>query len=512
MRILGLSVMNSLNNTLTRITEQSPVNGVYFIESGRLESVSFSLRCHLPYAWLLDIFLYRNNTNLCLEYSFYDTDEKDFFTLVVPLVKNEKVKSLVHLWRNASLFEQELFENFGLEFTRSFHNRYLKFNEDVDHDIQLIDGHGGYNKPLKIFCGVRDDQVSWCKVQEGNYHFNLEKRLIGKSYSSTLYFIEDYFAKMGVFWGDAFAQIIEKEKDISIPDRAQAIRMVLLELSRIQNHLVTLAGMVSELYLEAAQSIILQLQSRVQAILVSYTGNEFGVHIIRVGGVTKDVRQDWVSRTINELVKVRSTIERFETIILSSGLNQEVLNYNIATKTELSNLNLSGPIGRVAGLNFDLRKAEPNYFYGDVEFDVPVGVMGTANDMLRLKLKEISESARIISQVLDNLPTGAYMIQPYQNLFQNKELHPIEDEVIYKKSLKELYKVDHVNNKVFFEGPNGVTGLKLEIEGSLIKRCHFITPDRILKKHFENKMIGHEVEYTLSYWKSFGVNMKEVER
>lgn len=506
--------MTLLNSILEKIIGQKAKAETYFVEKDKIEILGFEIRCHLPYAWLLDIAAeFQDGENAFLmKYSFFEMEEKEPFSLEFLSDKSSKLKSLAHLWKNSSLFEQELYENFGIEFTRAYHNRYHLGHQIDREDIDLFNKANMFHHPSRFVCKVSENVISACYVVFGKFYLNIERNLIDKNVVTSLHFIEDYFSLTSIFWIDAFVRIVEKKQAISVPDRAQALRMVLLELCRILNHLKALFSFFDEVELLTAKSLVSQWIKKIQAILISYSGNEFGLHLIRVGGVTRDVRQDWVSRTINELSALQLDVERFINTTLDLKLNQLAFDYNVAQKSDVSGLNISGPVARVTGLNLDLRKCLPHYFYDDVDFDIPVGVLGSAKDMVRLKLQEIIESARIISQVLDNLPTGPFMTESFQALFLDKELNPVTGEEGYKKALSDFHRFDDVSGSTYFEGPNGMSGLKFSIKNGKIRFCHFITPDRLLRRYFEQKIVGSEVEYLTPMWAGLGVSLKEAER
>ena len=535
-----------INTVLGRVFEtvqtQNDENSLNFYCSiEKLESSCFAMRCHFSYLWLIDInAVHRLNhpSEFSLKYSFYDADSSQFFTLSTDSLREgeaqKPISSLVHLWKNAVVFEQELFELFNLRFSRDFESFYLRnfqkgvlrkdfnipvdrehpvpYDESVKHDMTINLSSLFFRNHNKAFLSVEGNDVLSCQLECGNYHIGLEKIMEGAEFHEGLNFMESYFSKISPFCSLAICLAAEKGLAVKVPDRARAIRMASIEINRIFCHLAYLRNICHELSLESGYSTLKILMKKLQALIVSYSGHEFGHFLIRVGGVTRDVQQDWVSRTVNELQAIEGFLLNLKTNLFDTQVNKLKLSFQIVSKKEAAAWNLTGPLARATGLNLDFRKSDPFYFYNDVEFDIPIGVKGTGHDLVDVRLEEIFQSIRIIGQVLDNLPTGQILCDKFSPLFLDKDNGLSINEKEYRESIDQFQVVNKLNQSQYLEGPDGLLGVDYIIENALIERFHFITPSRLNKRVFEKSVMKRSFDELIPYWATFGISLKEAER
>ncbi len=192
-----------------------------------------------------------------------------------------------------------------------------------------------------------------------------------------------------------------------IPERAQALRMVFIELSRLGAHLELLARMAEELQITEAAQLCREGGERIKQAFEFYSGARVTTNLATFGGMPHDLPPGWVQEAFSLLRSVESVLVQYLRLLTQNPLARRRLQVaGISGQTALG-LGLTGPVLRAAGVNFDLRKAEPFYFYRDVDFEVPVGLRGEAHDRLLILLEESHQSLRILWQLLDHLPLGA---------------------------------------------------------------------------------------------------------
>lgn len=509
-------------NRILNIKEVDDTNDcqIYFSSIDRIESDCFAMKCHFPYLWLLDINIHEPlvvTENYQIKYSFYDADSCSLFSIHVDFFKNHyakyHIKSLAHLWRNAFVFEQEISENLNIHFSRDYEKYYQNcLSQDSSFDLSMNLTSRFKINNYKAYLNLNGDEVVACQLERGNFHIGIESAMKNKRFHECITFMELYFPKLSLFTSQLLCGVVEKEHNILVPDRAKALRMVAMELARIFNHLIFLRDICCELSLDLGHKTLGTLSKTVQALLLSYSGNEFSHYFIRIGGVTQDVHQVWVSRTLNELQSLENLLLNLKLNVFDTSINKLKLSFHIVSKEDANLWSLTGPLARATGLNFDLRKNDSFYFYKDIEFDVPIGVQGSGYDLLTIRCEEIFQSVRIISQVLDNIPTGHFICDDLKSLFQEKNVRDDLSEHKYRAAVADFQKVSHLNSSGFLEGPDGIVGCDLIIHDELISRFHYITPSRLNKKIFEMTAIGRSVDELIPFWVSLGINLKEVER
>lgn len=193
-----------------------------------------------------------------------------------------------------------------------------------------------------------------------------------------------------------------------IPERAQAVRMLFMELARCHHHLGVLSRMAIDLEQAEGLRVCRDMNERIRALMDLYAGARVATCALYFGGIPHDVPPGWVQECASVLEGLAQVVRLYQKIVLRNPLCQRRLRVAGVNSQEALKMGLTGPTLRAAGVNFDLRKSRPFYFYSDIDFDVPVGMFGDAHDRGLILCEEIYQSARIAVQVLDNLPLGIF--------------------------------------------------------------------------------------------------------
>lgn len=478
-----------------------------------LENSCFSLKNNFPYVWLIDICYQRKaDREGKIFYQFYDGEFKITFTLIVFVDIESEVRSITHLWKNACVFEQEIYENYGVNFTRHYPFFYQEDDDNSSADVILRQESGIQFCGAQIFCHLNECDVKSISLEAGLFHIGIENAVHGKSFRELKQFLEFYYSSLSPLYSMALARMVEDEYSIDIPDRAKALRMVILELNKIYGHIITLGKIVNELQLFMANDFFILYLKKIQSLLVSLSGNEFSRFYVVVGGVLSDVTQDWVSRVVMDLISLEKSLLKLKHNLFESEQNQSILSTIVIDKKEAFDWNITGPIARASGINIDLRKLNPFYFYKDVEFEVPVGVRGSLWDLIDIRIEEIFQSIKIVTQVLDNLPTGNHLILDYLSILTETKNSERIDDALYRKNVEEISIVSNLERSILFEGANGIHGMRLKILDGKIQDFHLFTPARLQKRFFEETTVGKNIEDIIPYWMVMDIDLKEVER
>jgi len=215
----------------------------------------------------------------------------------------------------------------------------------------------------------------------------------------------DYLS--GLIFNHGYVAAIEKMAGIEVPPRAEYIRVICAELNRISSHLLwfgtyimDLGGFTPFLYAFDDREIILDILDRV-------TGSRLTYSYCRVGGVAKDVDDEFIAATRGFIQRLRSRWEDYHNLVTKNVIfihrtkGVGVINREIALR-----FGCSGPVLRAAGVVYDIRRVEPYSVYPDLQFEIPTGTAGDAFDRYMVRLQEIEQSLRIIEQALERLPEG----------------------------------------------------------------------------------------------------------
>lgn len=328
------------------------------------------------------------------------------------------------------------------------------------------------------------------RVEIGNYHMGLEKILEKKSPLQILRSIDSLNPLCSPTLGILWARLYEEIHGCKIPERAQAIRMVLLELSRISSHLTILSRMTQKLgYTEA--KLFTDCREKIFEVFESLTGHRQGFGTILFGGLNFDTPHGWLIQYQQVSADVSSMLLFLRKFFLSRGDFQQKLGGPSITAETVLRYSLTGPTLRAAGLNFDLRKSKPFYFYDDVDFDIPVGVEGRMFDRFLILLEEIFQSLRIVDQVVDNLPLGEVWWDPAPD---------------FEKRFSGF-------SSLSLEAPNGELGISAHIvESSEIQRIKLLTPSFSTCQGLSALSYGLTEDQLPVLLESLGINRFELDR
>ncbi|HJN79342.1 MAG: NADH-quinone oxidoreductase subunit D [Phycisphaerales bacterium] len=224
-----------------------------------------------------------------------------------------------------------------------------------------------------------------------------------------------------IIWHNA----VEKLFDIELTPRCKVLRTILMELGRIQGHLLCVGA--AALDLGAFTGFLYGFNERefIYDIIDFLTGQRFHPDYTRVGGVVRDIPdEDIFKKMIHHFLDVRlpKAITDIETLLNRNRIFiDRVKGVGILTAEEATNWSLTGPLARASGVARDLRKDDPNLCYADnwdgdgadaVEFDVPIAQDGDCLCRYLVRLEEMKQSSRIIKQLIDHIPAGPINVDP----------------------------------------------------------------------------------------------------
>ena len=318
-----MNLVNEVNNLLhshnvTWIKNRGHVE----TQLDKLETVLLCCKENLGFHWISDIV--GNDFNE-IEYKliYLLKNPEDGKSLVVSCIFNKSitVKSIAPLWRHAAEFEREIHEMLGVKFDFEI-SRYLfpenfigfpllkKFKKFEIIDFMKSKEFGSFTvspkfplneQDLKIHLDLSNDKVSACDIEMGFHHFGYEKYAEGKNASQILNSIGILSSKTSPMWTMSWAHLLEQALDISIPDKAMGIRMILNELTRVKDHLYTLILISYQCGYEDFVSSLTIWYRRTLEHITLLTSNRNPSFIISIGGVRNDIPSGWISNCLEFL-------------------------------------------------------------------------------------------------------------------------------------------------------------------------------------------------------------------
>ncbi|HEX2049792.1 MAG TPA: NADH-quinone oxidoreductase subunit D [Actinomycetota bacterium] len=206
------------------------------------------------------------------------------------------------------------------------------------------------------------------------------------------------------------ALAVEKLMELEVPPRAQYLRVIMCEMNRILNHLMFFASFGAELGAITPTFYAFREREDIQMALEMATGGRMHFGFFRPGGLKEDVPRGFYAQALKG---VRQTIERlpdYENLLLGNEIfKQRTIGVGILPKEVAYSYGVSGPIARGSDIDMDVRKDEPYLVYEDFDFDVSTAPNGDCFDRFWVLVHETYQSARIVEQAIEGIPSGPIM-------------------------------------------------------------------------------------------------------
>jgi NADH-quinone oxidoreductase subunit D len=268
--------------------------------------------------------------------------------------------------------------------------------------------HPSTHGVLRLVLELDGETVVKCVPHIGYLHTGMEKTMENEMYQQAITITDrfDYLAAMSN--NLAYCLAVEKLLDLEIPPRGQYIRVMMTELQRIASHLVWLGTQALDI---GAMSVFLYCFREREAIINLFeqvSGARLTYSYIRVGGVAMDLPLGYEDEVRKFLRFFPSRIDEYEDLLTENEIWRErTMGVAVLGAEDALRYGVTGPRLRAAGVNYDVRKANPYCGYEGFDFEVPLGKNGDVYDAYLVRLAEMRQSVRILEQVLDGLPFGS---------------------------------------------------------------------------------------------------------
>jgi NADH-quinone oxidoreductase subunit D len=363
--------------------------------------------------------------------------------------------------------------------------RNLVSDRAVSGDTVLLNmgpQHPSTHGVLRLLLELDGEIVINCIPDIGFLHTGVEKNMESKTYQKAEVMTDrlDYTNTIGN--NLAFCLALEKLLDLDVPERAEYVRVILTELSRINSHLIWLGTSCLDL---AAMSVFLYTFRERELILDIFelcSGQRMMTTYIRPGGLWRDVPAEFAAAVQNFVDIFPKRIEEYDGILLKNKLFLErTKDIGLITAEECVQYSVSGPILRACGVKSDFRRDRPYSVYERFDFDIPTQKNGDIYDRYLVRMEELRQSTRIIAQALKNMPGGPTRSSNYKVVPPPRsEIGTSMEALIHHFKLwTEGFAVPAGNSYQTIETPRGMLGVYMESDGSPKPlRVHYHTPSR----------------------------------
>lgn len=274
--------------------------------------------------------------------------------------------------------------------------------------------HPALKEPEYFSLVVEGETIQKAFLRIGYVHRGIEKAAEGRTYLRDIFLLERICGICSTHHAWTFVEAVEKLLNLEVSERAKYLRTLIAELERIHSHSLWLGLVGYWMGFETMFMWVWNLRETVMDLLEEATGNRVHKSFVTIGGVRRDIPDSMIKRVsakVNEFTKQIELV--LEAIVSTEQFVERTTNIGAYSLEQARKYLTVGPVRRAAGDPYDIRKVEPYGAYEELDFEVVTSSKGDVYNLILCRLRELMESAKIISQIAEKTPSGNPIPQRY---------------------------------------------------------------------------------------------------
>ncbi len=373
--------------------------------------------------------------------------------------------------------------------------------QELPPDLMTVNmgpSHPAMHGTVRIVLTVDGEKIIKGDVQPGYLHRCFEKEAEYATYTQVFPYTDRLNYVSPMINNCGWAMAVEKLMGLTtkIPRRAEYIRVIVSEMSRITDHLTCVGASAMELGAFTPFLYLLKSREWMYELLEKVSGARLTHSYVRVGGVSKDLPENFGAELTLLLDRTAEVMIECENLLSHNKIFRDrMAGIGKLSKADAIATGCVGPIARAAGVDYDVRRDFPYSVYPELEFDVPLGTTGDCYDRYLVRLEELKQSMRILRQCLVQIPEGPVMSDDHRVALPPKAAtyNTIESMIRHFKHIMDGVRVPAGEAYSFVEGGNGELGFFIVADGTgrpYKAYCrspsfvHLSTAEMLFKDHF----------------------------
>jgi len=376
--------------------------------------------------------------------------------------------------------------------------------------------HPSTHGVLRVVLELDGERIVKATPDLGYLHRGVEKLSEGLAYMQIIPHTDrlDYVCAMANNY--AYVRAVEKLLGITVPERAEYIRTIVAEMQRIVGHLFWLGTQALDI---GAMTVFFWTFREREVLLDMFEklcGARLTLNYYRIGGVDSDFTPELAQRMKTFLATFSDKVREYDSLIASNriwlGRTKQVA---VISAEDAIHFGCTGPVLRGSGVAYDIRKAEPYGAYDKVDWEVPIGKNGDTYDRYWVRMEELRQSARIIKQCLDQMPSGPiiadvpqYIPPPKPQVMRDME-SLIHHFIIFTQGFKPPKGETYCGT----EAPKGELGFFIVSDGSPRPyRLKIRSPSFVHMGAFDHMARGYLISDIITIFGTYDIVMGECDR
>jgi NADH-quinone oxidoreductase subunit C/D len=384
-------------------------------------------------------------------YHLLNITNGDRLRVKVLLEEHEGVDSLLPVWRGADWFEREAYDLFGIKFLghpnlkrllthHAFQGHPLRKDYEANRQQSLKESlpihfnnepgqsgdelnsqfvplnigpsHPAMHGTLRVMAELDGETIVRANCEIGYLHRCFEKMAETHSYQQVIPYTDRLNYCSAPMNNLGYCKAVERLLGVEIPKKAQAIRVILAELSRIIDHIVAVGTGGVDLGALSVFFHLFAFRERVYDIFEKLCGARLTVSLMRIGGISNEPPPGWYRLILDFCDDMEKQVDEVSRLLLDNKIFvKRTLGVLPVKGSEALEWGYTGPLLRASGVGLDVRKLTPYYGYDELDFSIPVGSSGDIYDRYVVRIEEMRQSIKIIRQVCAHIPEGDYTIR-----------------------------------------------------------------------------------------------------
>ncbi len=364
----------------------------------------------------------------------------------------------------------------------------LDEGDEIPNELMTLNmgpSHPAMHGTVRIVLKVDGERIVEGDVQPGYLHRCFEKESEYATYSQIFPYTDRLNYVSPMLNNVGYAMAVEKMMGLTseIPERAEYIRVLVGEVSRVTDHMTCLGAAAMEVGAFTPFLYLLKARDWLFTLLEELSGARLTYSYVRVGGVVKDLTPTFLDHLDHNIDETEKVLDECQSMLLNNRIFRDRMeDVGPLSAEDAKNYGLTGPCLRACGVDYDVRKDFPYSIYDRFEFDVPVGTKGDCFDRFLVRMEEMRQSIRILRQARAQIPDGPVMADdPRVSMPPKRETYnTIEAMIRHFKHIMDGIRVPPGQSYSFTEGGNGELGFFVVADGTgRPYKCYVRSPSLI---------------------------------